>query len=328
MASRKIKVEAEIWPLKSAFTISRGSKTEAHVVIVEITQNGVMGCGESVPYPRYHETVEGVISLIKSQEAALKEGMDRTALQSVMPAGAARNAIDCALWDLEAKLTEKPAWQLADIEEPKEVITAETISLDTPEVMGRSASRLTDAQLLKIKLDNHQVLERIVAVRENAPGARVIIDANEAWSLDTLISLGSELASQGVEMIEQPLPAEEDAKLSEIDHPVPLCADESCHTSNDINNLKGLYEMVNIKLDKTGGLTEALRLAHAARDAGFSIMIGCMVGTSLAMAPATLLGSFAKVVDLDGPLLLTNDRPDGLRYEKGYVYPPDATLWG
>ena len=328
MASREFSVEAEIWPLSETFTISRGSKTEAHVVVVEIRENGKVGRGESVPYPRYNETVEGVISLIKSHEPTIINGLSRTELQSVMPAGAARNAVDCALWDLEAKLSGKPVWQCAELNAPTAAITAVTISLNTPEAMGKSAAKLSGAQLLKIKLDDQQVIERVDAVREHAPDARIILDANEGWSLKLLKDLGSELASLGVEMIEQPLPAGEDAILSEIDHPVCLCADESCHTSEDLTKLKGLYEFINIKLDKTGGLTEARKLVQAAQDTGFDIMVGCMVGTSLAMAPATLLGTYAQIVDLDGPLMLARDRSHGLRFEKGYIYPPDTSLWG
>ncbi len=328
MASREIGVEAEIWPLRSAFTISRGSKTEAHVIVVEIRENGKVGRGESVPYPRYNETVDGVIAHIKSLESEIINGLDRSGLQSLMKAGAARNAVDCALWDLEAKLSNKPVWQLAELNPPQAVLTAVTISLDSPEAMGRAAAELSGAQLLKIKLDDQQIVARIRAVRENAPAARIILDANESWTLEILKELSSELVSLGVDMIEQPLPAGEDTNLSEIDHPVPLCADESCHTSEDIDKLKGHYEWINIKLDKTGGLTEARRLALAAQEKGFDLMVGCMVATSLAMAPATLLGTYAKVVDLDGPLLLTEDRPQGLRFEESYIYPPDPALWG
>jgi L-alanine-DL-glutamate epimerase-like enolase superfamily enzyme len=328
MASREITVEAEIWPLRSAFTIARGSKTEANVIVVEIRENGKVGRGESVPYPRYNETVDEVIALIKSHESAIKSGMDRSALQSVMAAGAARNAVDCALWDLEAKLLNNSVWRLAELNPPKAVITAVTISLDTPEAMGKSAAKLAGAKLLKIKLNDQQIVERIRSVRNNAPDSRIILDANESWTPELLKKLSSELASLGVEMIEQPLPAGEDAILSELDHPVPLCADESCHTSEDIDKLKGLYEWINIKLDKTGGLTEARKLAFAAQDRGFDLMVGCMVGTSLAMAPATLLGTYAKVVDLDGPLLLAEDRPQGLRFEESYIYPPETSFWG
>lgn len=328
MASRELTVEAEIWPLSKVFTISRGSKTEAHVVICEIREGGKTGRGESVPYPRYNETAEDVIALIKSHESSIKNGLSRMALQSLMPAGAARNAVDCALWDLEAKLTNNPVWQLAELNTPKAVITAVTISLDSPEAMGKSAAALSAAQLLKIKLDDQQIIQRVRAVHENAPNARIILDANESWSLKILQDLSIELASLGVEMIEQPLPAGEDASLSEIDHPVHLCADESCHTSDDISDLKGLYEYINIKLDKAGGLTEARKLVRTAQKTGLEIMLGCMVGTSLSMAPAALLGTYAKVVDLDGPLLLAKDRSNGLRYEDSYIYPPNASLWG
>jgi len=328
MALREISVEAEIWPLRNAFTISRGSKTEAHVIVVEIREDGKVGRGESVPYPRYNETVDGVIARIKSLESEIKNGLDRNGLQSLMKAGAARNAVDCALWDLEAKLSNKPVWQLARLNPPKAVLTAITISLDSPEAMGRAAAQLSGAHLLKIKLDDQQIVARIRAVRENARATRIILDANESWTLEILKDLSSELVSLGVDMIEQPLPAGDDTNLSEIDHLVPLCADESCHTSEDIDKLKGHYEWINIKLDKTGGLTEARRLALAAQEKGFDLMVGCMVATSLAMAPATLLGSYAKVVDLDGPLLLTEDRPLGLRFEESYVYPPDPALWG
>jgi len=328
MVSREITVEAEIWPLRKTFTISRGSKTEANVIVVEIRENGKIGRGESVPYPRYNESVEEVIALIQSHALAIKKGLDRDKLQSIMVAGSARNAVDCALWDLEAKLSNNPVWKLADLPPPQAVITAVTISLDTPEAMGKSAALLSGTKLLKIKIDDQQIVERVYSVRKNVPETRIIIDANESWTPKILKEVSSELAYLGVEMIEQPLPAGEDDILAEFDHLIPLCADESCHTSKDIDKLKGLYEWVNIKLDKTGGLTEACNLAHAAQDRGFNLMVGCMVGTSLAMAPATLLGSYAKVVDLDGPLLLAEDRPEGLRFDNSYIYPPDTLLWG
>jgi L-alanine-DL-glutamate epimerase-like enolase superfamily enzyme len=326
--SRTLEVSIEAWPLARPFAISRGVKTKADVVIATITDGDHVGVGECVPYPRYEETVEGVATDIMSLCSEVEEGLDRETLLGILHAGAARNALDNALWDLESKQAGKRAWQLAGIETPTPYVTAETIGIGTLEEMAASAVRLSSAPLIKVKLDGHLVLERMQAVHDNAPDARLIIDPNEGWTIEQLKNYAPRLADMGVEMIEQPVPAGSDGELSGYVLPVPICADEACHTSADIDALIGKYQMINIKLDKTGGLTEALKTAQAATDAGFGIMIGCMVGTSLAMAPAVLLGGYAEFVDLDGPLLLKQDRDNGLTFNDGCVYPPEARLWG
>ena len=325
---RALRVRSERWPLRRAFTISRGTKTVAEVVVAEIEEDGVVGRGECVPYPRYGETVAEVAGLVRSQAAAIAGGLTRERLQSVLPAGAARNALDCALWDLDAKRSAKRAWEIAGIDQPAAAITAETVALDTPRAMAEAAAALKDQPLLKIKLGAEAVVERVAAVRDAAPDARLIVDANEGWDLGLLERVCAALADLGVEMIEQPLPATDDAGLLGFSSPVKLCADESCHTSTDVAGLADRYRMVNVKLDKTGGLTEALRLVATARDAGMDVMVGCMVGTSLAMAPATLLGRGAAYVDLDGPLLLARDREPALRFDNGTVFPPERAVWG
>ncbi len=319
----------ESWLLAKPFTISRGTKTAADVVVVEITDdNGVRGWAECVPYPRYDETVEGVIADIETQAASIAANPNREHLQATMAAGAARNAIDCALWDLEAKRAGKRAWDIAGSPTPEPTITAETISIGEPEAMGDAARELAHAPLLKVKLGADKVVTRMAAVRDNAPTSRLIIDPNESWDIDMLREIAPALADLGVEMIEQPLPADADDALEGYDSPVPLCADESCHTVDKLPALKAKYAMINVKLDKTGGLTEAIALTQGAHDLGFKIMVGCMVGTSLAMAPATLLAPYAEFVDLDGPLLMKQDREHGLMFKDGKVSPPDAALWG
>jgi L-alanine-DL-glutamate epimerase-like enolase superfamily enzyme len=328
MSQRKIKIERESWPLALPFTISRGTKTAADVLTIEIAADGRVGRGECVPYPRYGETVDDVAQELAMQKPAIEGDTGREALWYVMAPGAARNAIDAALWDLEAKTTGEPVWQLAELPEPKPALTAQTISIGSAAAMAEAAAEIAMAPLIKIKLDAEDVVTRVAAVREAAPGARLITDANEAWNLDLLKAVAPALTDLGVEMIEQPLPADDDDALAGYRCPVLLCADESCHTSDDIARLGELYGMVNIKLDKTGGLTEALNLARTAEAAGIKMMIGCMVGTSLAMAPAVLLAPFAEYVDLDGPLLLKEDRPDGLLFKDGYVHPPTPKLWG
>ncbi len=326
--TRAVKVGVERWPLNRPFTISRGTKTEAEVVIVELEEDGARGRGECVPYPRYGETAAAVAHQIEALSAAIAGGLDRERLQPLLPAGAARNAVDCALWDLEAKQRGRRAWDIAGLPPPSSVVTAETIGLDTPAEMARAAAGLSDRPLLKIKLGADQVVERVRAVRSAAPMARLVVDANEGWTPELLRQSCAALVDLGVEMIEQPLPAGNDGALDGLALPIVLCADESCHTAADLPSLAGRYGMINIKLDKSGGLTEGLRLAAAARDAGFAIMVGCMVGTSLAMAPATLLGPFAQVVDLDGPLWLARDREPALRFSGGTVAPPEPALWG
>ena len=325
---RRLTVRLETWPLASAFRISRGAKTEAHVIVAEIADGPHAGRGEAVPYPRYDETPEGTRQEIESVRESVEGGLNREGLMETLPPGAARNALDCALWDLEAKQAGRPAWALAGLEAPEPCVTAVTLSLDTPENMGKAAARHAHLPLLKLKVTGEGDAERIRAVRESAPGARLIVDANEGWTPQMLDALLPALAALGVEMVEQPLPAADDAALEGRKLAIPVCADESCHTRADLPRLKGRYPMVNIKLDKTGGLTEALALAREAQTMGFRIMVGSMVGTSLAMAPAALLAGFADYVDLDGPLLLTRDRAPGLRYEGAVMSPPEPALWG
>jgi L-alanine-DL-glutamate epimerase-like enolase superfamily enzyme len=326
--TRAIAVAAERWPLERPFRISRGVKTAAEVVVVTVREDGVEGRGEGVPYPRYGESVEGVTAEIRALEQAVAEGLDRRALQDALAPGAARNALDCALWDLEAKRARRPAWALAGIAEPQPMVTAQTIGIDTAAEMGERARALASAPLIKVKLDREDVHARMRAVRDGAPRARLVVDPNEAWSVDELRAHVPMLAGLGVEMIEQPIAADDDAALEGFRSPVPLCADEACHTAADVPSLASRYAMVNVKLDKSGGLTAALELVRAASAAGLGIMVGCMVGTSLAMAPALLVAQAASVVDLDGPLLLRADRKPGLRYAGGIVHPPCAAVWG
>jgi L-alanine-DL-glutamate epimerase-like enolase superfamily enzyme len=320
----RITVEPTVFRLREAFTISRGSRTEARVLTVRVTDGAYEGWGECVPYARYDETLESVTAEI----AGLPDGLDRAALQSALPAGAARNAVDCALWDLEAKRAGRRVWDLAGLPVPGPEITAYTLSLDEPAAMEASAAKHASRPLLKIKLGTPDDMPRLEAVRRGAPKARIIVDANEGWSTDVYRDLAPHLLRLGVALVEQPLPAGADDALIGLDRPVPLCADESCHDRASLSALTGKYDMVNIKLDKTGGLTEALALRDAARSAGYGIMVGCMVGSSLAMAPAVLLAQGAEVTDLDGPLLLAEDRDPPLRYDAAGVHPPDAALWG
>ncbi|MGO4339111.1 N-acetyl-D-Glu racemase DgcA [Labrys sp. KB_33_2] len=327
MATR-LSLAVERWPLANVFTIARGSKTEAVVVVVEIARDGLLGRGECVPYARYGETVEGVVQAIEAQRPAIEAGLSRAALQDLVPAGAARNAIDCALWDLEAKLAGKPAWRMAGLTEPGPVTTAYTISLGEPEAMAEAAAKAAHRPLLKVKLGTTDDAARIGAVRRYAPRSQLIIDANEGWRADNLVANLRACAQAGVTLIEQPLPAGDDGALAQVERIVPVCADESLHDRASLSGLKGRYDAINIKLDKTGGLTEAIALAEQARSLDLDLMIGCMVGTSLAMAPALLLAGQAVVVDLDGPLLLAGDREPGLRYDGSTVYPPEAGLWG
>ncbi|MGE5203864.1 MAG: N-acetyl-D-Glu racemase DgcA [Acidobacteriota bacterium] len=325
---RRLAVRQESWPLAQAFTISRGSRTAAEVVVAELVEGAHRGRGEGVPYTRYGETVVGVLAALEAMAPAIVGGLDRAGLQAAMPAGAARNALDAALWDLEAKISGKSVSRLAGLDPPGPLTTAYTLSLDAPEAMGRAAGAHAARPLLKIKLTGEGDLERVRAVRAAAPRARLIVDANEAWSADHFERYAPALAELGVALIEQPLPAGADEALARLPHPIPVCADESCHTSADLDDLVGRYEVVNVKLDKTGGLTEALRLAAAARARGFRRMVGCMVGTSLAMAPAILVAQGAEFVDLDAPLLLARDRQPGLRYEGSVLFPPTRALWG
>ncbi|KPK04694.1 MAG: mandelate racemase [Gemmatimonas sp. SG8_28] len=318
----------ESWPIRGVFRISRGERTEARVVVATVVDGDHAGRGECVPYPRYGESVEGVMAAIEAMRDAITEGTDRDTLRERMPAGAARNALDCALWDLEAKRRGTPVWRLAGLETPMPLTTAYTISLDEPEAMGRAAQEQANRPLLKLKLTGTDDLARVRAVRHAAPESRLIVDANEAWTPEVFAEMSPMLAALGVELIEQPLPADRDEPLANMPHPVPIAADESCHTSTDVPALAGRYDVVNVKLDKTGGLTEALRVVEIARDVGLGIMVGCMVGTSLGVAPATLLGPVARYVDLDAPLLLARDRTEGLRFEGSTLFPARRELWG
>src|SRR5690348_6703366 len=321
-------VRIERFPIAGSFTISRGAKTEAVTVVAEVRHGAHAGRGECVPYPRYNETPEQTLKVLQAMREAVAKGLDRNGLQGAMPAGAARNALDCAMIDLEAKRAGKRAWELLGRPAPPPCVTAYTISLGSPEKMAAATAKAADRSLLKIKLGGDGDGERIAAVRRAAPNAELIVDANEAWLPANLEQNLAACAEAGVTLVEQPLPSDWDDMLGRIRRPVKVCADESVHDRKSLDGLRARYDAVNIKLDKTGGLTEALAMADAAKAAGFEIMVGSMVATSLAMAPAMLLAPQARVVDLDGPLLLARDREHGLRYDGSLVHPPDASLWG
>jgi L-Ala-D/L-Glu epimerase / N-acetyl-D-glutamate racemase len=326
--SSELAARIERWPIAGAFTISRGAKTEAITVVAEVSRDGHRGRGECVPYARYGETPQATLATLLSMREALGKGLGRQALQACLPAGAARNALDCALIDLEAKIGGRRAWELLGRPAPPGCTTAFTISLGTPETMAAATAKAANRPLLKIKLGGDGDGARIAAVRKQAPESELIVDANEAWTPANLEQNLAACAAAGVTLVEQPLPAGQDELLARIRRPVAVCADESVHDRTSLNGLRERYDAVNIKLDKTGGLTEALAMAEAARALGFEIMVGCMVATSLAMAPAMLLTPQARFVDLDGPLLLAKDRDDGLRYDGSTVYPPEPALWG
>jgi len=326
---RRLSIAVERFPIAGRFVISRGSRTEAVVVTARLEEDGAAGWGECVPYARYGETVEGVVAAIEALRPRIEAGIDRVALQDAMPAGAARNAVDCALWDLEAKRAGVPAMTLAGIDRLRPATTAYTISLGTPEEMAQATRKAADRPILKIKLGAPEGdLERIRAVREAAPDATLIADANEGWIADRLASHLKACADAGFALVEQPLPAGADEALADVERPVLVCADESAHDRRNLERIAALYDAINIKLDKTGGLTEALATAAAAQERGLAIMVGCMVGTSLAMAPAMLLTPRARFVDLDGPLLLARDREGGLVFEGSVIHPPQPGLWG
>jgi len=325
---RRLEVQVDTFPIRGAFTISRGSKTKAEVITVRLCEGAATGWAESVPYGRYGETLESVAAQIEAIRPRLEAGCTRAEVGRLLPAGAARNAVDCALWDLEARQNGVPVWELAGLQEPRPVTTAYTLSLGTPEAMAEAARRAPGTDLLKLKLGGEQDLNRLRAVREAAPHARLIVDANEGWDFDTLERLAPRCAELGVVLIEQPLPATADQVLTRGRYPVSICADESCHTAADIDRLADRYDAVNIKLDKTGGLTEALHTLERARSHDMTIMVGCMVGSSLAMAPAVLLTPYATFVDLDGPLLLDADRTPSLCYQRGQIIPDRTGLWG
>jgi L-alanine-DL-glutamate epimerase-like enolase superfamily enzyme len=326
--ARVISVEAERFPIAGTFTISRGSKTEAEVITCTISENGHVGRGECVPYKRYGETMDGVHAAIEAMRERIAGGIDRTALLDAMPAGAARNAVDCALWDLEAKIDGNPVAHAIWPAPLHQLETAYTLSLGEPEAMAAQARANAGRPLLKVKIGSDNDIARIQVVRQAAPRSRIILDANEGWTDDNIVANLAFAAEQGIALVEQPLPAGHDEILRHIAHPVPICADESVHEAKNLETLVGLYDAVNIKLDKSGGLTAALVLRDRARELGFGIMVGCMVGTSLAMAPAVLLAQDADFVDLDGPLLLARDRVPGLVYQGSLVSPPDRALWG
>jgi L-alanine-DL-glutamate epimerase-like enolase superfamily enzyme len=323
-----LEVRVERWPVAGAFTIARGSRTEAVIVVAELRDGVHVGRGECVPYARYGESAEGVVAAIESMRDALRSGLDRTGLQAAMPPGAARNALDCAFWDIEAKQAGRSASALAGLPAPRPLVTAYTISLGDPNVMGQAASAAASRALLKIKLGGPGDPARLRAVRAAAPDAELIVDANEAWTADTLAENLAACRDAGVTLIEQPLPAGDDAALAQVPRTIPICADESLHDRDSLAGLRGRYDAINIKLDKAGGLTEALALADAAERLGLGLMVGCMLSTSLSMAPAMLVAQRARVVDLDGALLLARDRPHGLRYEGSLVHPAAAELWG
>jgi L-alanine-DL-glutamate epimerase-like enolase superfamily enzyme len=324
----KLDARIERWPIEGGFTISRGAKTEAVVVVAEVCRGEVTGRGECVPYPRYGETPEATMAAILGMKEAISRGLDRDALQAAMPPSAARNALDCALLDVEAKQSGRRIWDWLGRAAPRPCVTAYTISLGSPETMAAATAKAAHRPLLKIKLGGDGDDLRIAAVRKAAPDSEIIVDANESWTEANLEQNLAACAQARVTLVEQPLPAGQDAALARIKRPISVCADESVHDRASLPGLRDRYDAVNIKLDKTGGLTEALAMADAAAAQGFDIMVGCMVATSLSMAPAMLLAPGARFVDLDGPLLLARDRDGGLRYDGSLVYPPEAALWG
>ena len=324
MSRPMLTVTPDTFPLAQTFTISRGSKTHARVLTVRLTRQGVTGWGECVPYARYGESLESVTAQILS----LPEGITRATLQDALPPGAARNAVDCALWDWEAKVAGKRVWQLAGLPAPGPKVVTYTLSLDSPEAMRAAAAAQAHRPVLKIKLGTPDDMPRLEAVRQGAPRSKILIDANEGWTPEIYSDLAPHLLRLGVALVEQPLPAGQDGMLAEIARPLPVCADESCFDAASLPALQGKYDMVNLKLDKTGGLTEGLRTREAAARLGFGLRVGCMVGSSLAMAPAVLLAQTAAETDLDGPLLLAQDRPNPLRYDAHGVHPSTPELWG
>ncbi|MBA3041486.1 MAG: dipeptide epimerase [Rhizobiaceae bacterium] len=324
----RLTVVEDVFPVAGTFTISRGSRTEIRVVAATLSDGIHTGRGECVPYARYGETVVGVMEAILGAANDLGDGLDRQGLQDRLAPGAARNALDCAFWDLEAKRAGKPVWQLAGLTAPKPIETAFTLSLGAPESMRDAAAKNAERPLLKVKLGTDDDLGRIEAVRAGAPNSRIIVDANEGWTVEQYLALAPALVRLGVALVEQPLPAGKDDALRQIERVLPVCADESCHDRASLSHLKGKYDAINIKLDKTGGLTEALLMRDAAVAEGFDIMVGCMLGTSLAMAPAFFVAQGAAFADLDGPLLLAADREVPIRYEGSTMQVPDPALWG
>ncbi|WP_415232180.1 N-acetyl-D-Glu racemase DgcA [Psychromonas sp.] len=324
----KVNLLDESWPIRGTFTISRGSKTHAQVIVVELLQDKYVGRGECVPYARYGESIESVLAELAPLAVKIEEGLTRQQMQSLLPAGAARNALDCAYWDLECKKYGQRIWQRLAVAMPKPLITAYTLSLDTPERMKQAAIENAYRPLLKLKLAGKGDVERVAAVREGAPDARIIVDANEGWNEALYLEIVPELVKLKVEMIEQPLPANNDSALKYLPRPITLCADESCHDRRSLPHIIGRYDMINIKMDKTGGLTEALALKEEAEKAGLKIMVGCMLATSLAMAPAFMVAQNVQVVDLDGPLLLAKDREECITFNGSQMNIYQDALWG
>lgn len=318
----RIEVTRDVFRLAQVFTISRGSRTQADVLTASVTIGGVRGRGECVPYARYGETLDSVTAQIEGFTGAWAD------LPGALPAGAARNALDCAFWDHAAKAAGVRVWDLLKLPAPRPEITAYTLSLDTPDAMQVQAAQNAARPLLKIKLGTPDDMARLEAVRRGAPDSRIIVDANEGWSAEVYADLAPHLIRLGVQMVEQPMPAGADDMLGEIARPLPVCADESCHDRTSLPALRGKYDMVNIKLDKTGGLTEALALKGESIAQGYGVMVGCMVGSSLAMAPATILAQGVAFTDLDGPLLLAEDRAEPLIFDAAGVHAPTAGLWG
>ena len=322
-------IHIEAWPLAGAFRISRGTRKVSDVLMVEVNDGNYVGRGECFPYARYGEDIDSVQKQLNSVRSEIEHGLDRQALLNVLAPGAARNAVDCALWDLEAKRAGVRVWDLADLPAPEPVTTVYTLGVDEPAIMGERARENSDRPRLKLKMTGDGAdLERVRNIHKNAPNARLVVDANEGWTIEQYLEYAPQFKELGVEMIEQPLPSTDDEQLSGVDRPIPVCADESCHDRATLPALVGKYDMINIKLDKTGGLTEALNLRDAALKQGLSIMVGCMIGTSLAMAPGILVAQEAAIVDLDGPLLLAEDRAPGLRFTGSIIHPPETRLWG
>ena len=324
-----LNIYIEAWPLAGAFRISRGTRKVSDVLMVEVNDGNYVGRGECFPYARYGEDIDSVQKQLNSVRSEIEHGLDRQALLNVLAPGAARNAVDCALWDLEAKRAGVRVWDLADLPAPEPVTTVYTLGVDEPAIMGERARENSDRPRLKLKMTGDGAdLERVRNIHKNAPNARLVVDANEGWTIEQYLEYAPQFKELGVEMIEQPLPSTDDEQLSGVDRPIPVCADESCHDRTTLKSLVGKYDMINIKLDKTGGLTEALNLRDAALKQGLSIMVGCMIGTSLAMAPGILVAQEAAIVDLDGPLLLAEDRAPGLSFTGSIIHPPETRLWG
>ena len=324
-----LNIHTEAWPLAGAFRISRGTRRVSDVLMVEVNDGNYVGRGECFPYARYGEDIDSVQKQLNSVRSEIEHGLDRQALLNVLAPGAARNAVDCALWDLEAKRAGVRVWDLANLPAPEPVTTVYTLGVDEPAIMGERARENSDRPRLKLKMTGDGAdLERVRNIHKNAPNARLVVDANEGWTIEQYLEYAPQFKELGVEMIEQPLPSTDDEQLRGVDRSIPVCADESCHDRATLKSLVGKYDMINIKLDKTGGLTEALNLRDAALKQGLSIMVGCMIGTSLAMAPGILVAQAATIVDLDGPLLLAEDRNPRLSFTGSIIHPPEPRLWG